>query len=748
MKRRHFLQAASTTLGTIGLSQLDFLIQADRTHQALAQPGSRKLALLVGINAYAGNIRPLNGCVTDIQMQYELLRHRYGFNPADILVLTDNTANKPTRNNILAAFEEHLIKQAKPGDTVIFHYSGHGAIVFDPDPIPTYKINDRGFNGTIVPMDAALDNRNDIMGKTLFLLSRQVNTENFTMVLDSCHSGGGTRGNHIIRSVPRDSAQPNPNPSPAELNYQDQQMVKLNLNPQQLLQLRTQGIAKGIAIGAAKADQYAIDASFGDFNAGALSYLLTRYLWQLPAQEDITTTFDRLALITQELAAASGNVQEPIKDTALGSPLEKAPIYNLTPTRPSAEGVIRSTQVPKQKGVIEFWLGGVVETSLKGFASGSLFTLIDDEGKPIGELEQIGRSGLVGYGKLKSGTLPKPGTLLREKLRNLPSDITLTIGLYENLGDDRDALAKALNAISQINAIPVNQRGSVNFIIGRLTDEARTAGKTGGITISQPNDAIGLFTPGYDPIDSSLFGGLNEPVTQVIDRLRPKLKLFLAREYLTRMVNGNASELNVEVLFKSQGHTQTISNGGTRSLVQPPGMGIESSRPHTYKLSPNPKKPTQLDISLTNKENNAIYTSAIQIATDGVMTILHPSDWNSPESAAAIKPGATHILPLEIIPPAGYSELLVITSTSPLRESLKGLQTIARGRGMTGRSAEGYLSFDRASRSADEPEESVIGVTRSLVADLTRAVGLAGRSKRGLNANQCAIYSQLIHTIE
>ncbi len=740
MKRRHFLQAASTTLGTLGLSQLDFLTQADRTHQVLAQPGSRKLALLVGINGYT--ISPLNGCLTDIEMEYELLRYRYGFNPADILILTDNTTAKPTRNNILTAFEEHLIKQAKPGDTVIFHYSGHGSLVFDPEPIPTYVSNGKGFNGTLVPMDVDANNRNDIMGKTLFLLSSQVNTDNFTMVLDSCHSGGGTRGNHIVRSLPRlNKAEPTAQPSTAELNYQEQQMRKLGLTREKLLQLRTKGIAKGIAIGAAKANQYAVDASFGDFFAGALTYLFTRYLWQLPGKEDITTTFDRLALITQELAATSGQTQEPIKDTAIGSPLANAPVYNLIPTRPSAEGVIRSTNSPNQKGLIEFWLGGVSETTLKGFAAGSLFTLINDQGKPIGELEQTARAGLVGYGKLKSGNLPKPGTLLREKLRNLPSDITLTIGLHESLGDDRIAYANALNAIPQVSAIPINQQSAVNFIIGRLTDEARESGTTKNIIISQPNDSIGLFTAGYNPIDSNLFGRLNEPVSQVIDRLRPRLKMFLAREYLTRMVNGNASELKVDVLFKSQGHTQTLSNGGTRST--------ESSRPQPYKISPNPKTPTRLDISLTNQEDNVIYTSAIHIAQDGVMTILHPSDWNSPEAAAAIKPRTTQVIPLEVIPPAGYSEVLVITSASPLRDSLKGLQTIARGRGMTGRSATGYLSFDTASRAGDEAEDSPISVTRNLVADLTRALGPAGQSKiRGLNANQCAIYSQIIQTID
>ncbi|WP_226583352.1 hypothetical protein [Microseira wollei] len=52
-------------------------------------------------------------------MQRLLLIHRFGFNPKYLLILTDEQA---TRQGILAAFEEHLIKQAKPGDVVVYHY--------------------------------------------------------------------------------------------------------------------------------------------------------------------------------------------------------------------------------------------------------------------------------------------------------------------------------------------------------------------------------------------------------------------------------------------------------------------------------------------------------------------------------------------------------------------------------------------------------------------------------------------------
>ncbi len=584
------------------------------------------------------------------------------------------------------------------------------------------------------------------MGKTIFLLSSQIKTENYTMILDSCHSGGTTRGNHRLRTATRpNTTDTKTNPSSEELKYQEQQRTNLGWDTNTLKTNRSKGTAKGIAIGSAQDNQLAVDATFDGFAAGALSYLLTRYLWQLPSTTDpqkielINMTFDRLALITKEVASASSNPQEPYKDSAPGSPLATAPVYNLPAIRPSAEGVIRKIDPNRTANPIEFWLGGVAESSLKGFAPGSLFTLIDDQGNAIGELEQTSRAGLVGYGTLKSGTTPKPGTLLREKLRNLPSEITVTVGLDDSLGADRDTIGAALKLIPQINVVPVNQRGSVNFILGRLTEEARKSGQTRGTTISQPNDSIGLFTAGYEPIDSNLFGRLGESASGVVNRIRPKLKMFIAREYITRMINGNASQLNVDLSFKSvrTGNTQVLSKGGTRSVI--------SAAPEAYKISSDPNNPTRLDVVLTNQEKNSIYMSVIQVATDGIMTILHPADWNSPETAAAIKPGATEPIKLEITPPAGFFEILVIASASPLRETLKGLQTIALSRGIR----KDYLPFDGSNRSTGDSEDSVVGFSRSLENDLTRGFSTAGSSKkRGLNPKQSAIFSTILQVID
>lgn len=200
IKRRHFLQFAGSSLATLGLSQLNIQHQATNYGQVLAKSTNRKLALLIGINKYSS--LPLDGCETDVELQRHLLIHRFGFNPKDIYTLIDEQA---TRENILAAFEEYLIKQAKPGHVVVFHFSGHGSSVYDPDPI---YLDEGRVSKTLVPIDSVLPvgypetggTVTDITGHTLFLLRSAVNTEHFTTVLDSCHSGGATRFPFKIRA--------------------------------------------------------------------------------------------------------------------------------------------------------------------------------------------------------------------------------------------------------------------------------------------------------------------------------------------------------------------------------------------------------------------------------------------------------------------------------------------------------------------------------------------------------------------
>ena len=85
-----------------------------------------KKALLIGIN-YTGTKDELYGCINDVASVKERITVN-GFK--DINVLTDLTAKKATRVNILLEFK-NLLVNSKEGDLLFFLYSGHGSYALD-----------------------------------------------------------------------------------------------------------------------------------------------------------------------------------------------------------------------------------------------------------------------------------------------------------------------------------------------------------------------------------------------------------------------------------------------------------------------------------------------------------------------------------------------------------------------------------------------------------------------------------------
>ena len=87
-------------------------------------PGKKK-ALLIGIN-YFNQKGQLRGCINDVKNMSGFLIDRYGYKREDMVILTDDQQNPrsiPTKQNILQAMH-WLVKDAKPGDSLFFHYSG------------------------------------------------------------------------------------------------------------------------------------------------------------------------------------------------------------------------------------------------------------------------------------------------------------------------------------------------------------------------------------------------------------------------------------------------------------------------------------------------------------------------------------------------------------------------------------------------------------------------------------------------
>lgn len=175
---------------------------------------SKPWAILIGIDQYSRD-RPgsnLNGCVNDVSLVFNYLMDS-GWSRDNIAILiaphddkkgstpflTDTTYHKPTRRQFFRAIE-FIQEQAKEGDVVLIHYSGHG------DRRPTKYPGLKGKSERDELLCLLGSDLSDVkLGSKLDGLAKR-----FTVVitLDCCHSGGATRGEQstddLIRCWPRE----------------------------------------------------------------------------------------------------------------------------------------------------------------------------------------------------------------------------------------------------------------------------------------------------------------------------------------------------------------------------------------------------------------------------------------------------------------------------------------------------------------------------------------------------------------
>ncbi|KZL72099.1 caspase domain-containing protein [Colletotrichum incanum] len=145
----------------------------------------RRKALLIGIN-YFGQRGQLRGCINDVKNMSAYLVDRFGYKREDMVILTDDQQNpmsQPTKQNLLRAMH-WLVKDARPNDSLFFHYSGHGGQTKDLD-----GDEPDGYDEVIYPVDFRQtghitdDEMHRIMVKPLQAGVR------LTAIFDSCHSG-------------------------------------------------------------------------------------------------------------------------------------------------------------------------------------------------------------------------------------------------------------------------------------------------------------------------------------------------------------------------------------------------------------------------------------------------------------------------------------------------------------------------------------------------------------------------------
>ncbi len=139
-----------------------------------------KRAVIAGINDYSvldpTGQSNLNFCVRDARAMYWLLVDAFGFDPSQIYYYEDAAAS---RTNILRALR-YIATTGEAGDVGCFYYSGHGARVQDPNAPGTFYEAICPYSGNFIS-DFEMYQIAD---------SLEPSVMNFTIILDSCHSGG------------------------------------------------------------------------------------------------------------------------------------------------------------------------------------------------------------------------------------------------------------------------------------------------------------------------------------------------------------------------------------------------------------------------------------------------------------------------------------------------------------------------------------------------------------------------------
>ncbi|WP_061545476.1 caspase family protein [Cylindrospermopsis raciborskii] len=522
MKRRGFLQRIGSILGTGGWINLAWSVLGGRYYQALATPPNRKLALLIGINKYPES-PPLSGCLTDVELQRELLIHRFGFLSSDILTLTEEQAS---REFIEAAISEHLIKQVKNDDAVVFHFSGYGTRVQLED-LP-------GGANALIPVDETEDNNfaNYLLEETLLLLLGLVPTDKVTAVLDTGYyprtisQPSGLRFRSLVTPLTKRL-------NPQELNFLNHLLTGgLSIN-NGIVKGSSLNISNGVSSSqnrsliiraSSQPDQSPGESLFYGFSAGLFTYALTQYLWEVIPPKTIHIVLSDINNYIYKL----GNRQQP--DLLTLTTKENSPLIteNFPITVPGAQGVV--TSIDPEGKTAQLWLGGLPPQVWLNYGVNSRFTAVGGE-----KLVFKSRSGLTAKAQLiaqdTTGNSLQVGQLVQETVRVLSRNINLMVSLDSGLDRiERVDATSAFSALTRMVSITLPE-GSADYIFGKLSDIPAH---------------YGLFSLGGELLENTA-GEPGELVKVAVQRLTRKFSQLLAMKLWQLTENQGSSQLSVKV---------------------------------------------------------------------------------------------------------------------------------------------------------------------------------------------------------
>ena len=649
LDRRTFLQRAALALVSVGASEagIDSLSRNPRFSrwlkpyvETLAQTTNRKLALLVGINEYSER-NHLAGCLNDVELQKELLVNCFGFNPQDVLILTNRQA---TEEKIRSAFTEHLAQQAQRDDVVLFHFSGYGSQVkqlgTEPKANSLLAVNtkDRG-----------------LLEKDLYNQTKSLETPNVITVLDTSFqpTQETLQGNYRIRSTTE---------LVATQESGTQSVKEQSLNPLKGLALgvKSSNAAPGILLTAAEEEHVALEGTWNGFSAGLLTYALSRYLWKTNPRTTVQVAFQD---VVNRVNSWSEKQQKPRLQGKLKSNLSKV-ANNSAIT--AGEGFIAAED---SKGMLDLHLTALNPVLLDSYHEESCFTVGKEtkQSLQLRSLEGIKAKAQLVNNLLDSETIV--GSSIQEAIRVMPRNLGLNVALDNHLERiERVDATSAFAQMSEVKTVASAGEAYADCVVGKISVMVDKTPDAEPHAKENPVYSYGIYTS-RGKLIASTPGETGEVIKLAVKRLQPYFARLLAAKWLELTVNNNSSRIPVTASIESASRNSALIEQQTLSIAK--AEKLNAKIPTIQGNSP-------LKMRISNQSDRDLYGVMVGLDNEEKFSTLYipqatvntPGNFVVSAQAQATIPKATSQWQWKAIKPSGITKMYLILATQPFTQTL------------------------------------------------------------------------------
>ena len=687
LNRRQFLTACGSFLTGLGvLNTLLPLLEQQGAAQAQSSP--KKLALLVGINQYQNRAKfpELKGCVTDVELMRNLLIHRFGFNPQDIHVLTNEAA---TRRAIELAFQTHLIDQAKSSDVVVFHFSGFGQYLL-PQSNEESSSSPPMTQYGLLPHDAvwAADQNstpkpsiNAILQETLYLFIQSLKTDRVVTLLDTgFHYPGVSNLDHSrIRSLPAGLLE---HVNPAEVQIQDELLASSKIKRSKITEQRLNTPPRGLVVTAAYLQQFGIEADWQDFSAGALTYSLAQQVWHTAPNSSFAAQVSRSAeFLAQEFSLTQqpelvGQKKSTLTRDVLGLPASL-----------SGDGVILDIDGKGKTGQV--WLGGMVPTLLKTDKTRSILSVLSNQpGSPPETLVKLtARKGLWGNAQVLGADSIAVGDPVKERFRQISKNQPLRLALSTKLEkvEKIDATSVFGSNGSEIKVVANDQ--SADIVLSKLERVIKVDPEQTDANSAEPPSTQTFYCLSSLAGDV-LPGTINdrpEAVKNKYEAFKSSFDVLRWHQCLEQLINSNNSDLSASAALerKSESGPKNIllAKSTTAAAKGLNTVPADSTLGQILTVSPDSK----FQLTLTNSSAETIYLYIFGFDAQPNAIVIYQSIMLADDSTDRrtfqpfkIEPSSDLVLPSEseefgVYGPSGLGSLYLLLTRSPLPQTAKAI---------------------------------------------------------------------------